>query len=171
MDYKSYTDDLTPEENGIPMFDENCEPIKEWQTAYYPNCLSFHSLDYADMNLLGVGNARIVWKLRGEEAALKITRKNHFNTKRTLFESWCVDTMISERLTSSPRVLNIYGHCGLATLNQVGTVNSQWYKKRHQPAHKKLALALQLSRAVADVHSIDGNNMTYGNGSLAQRKA
>ena len=158
LHYKNYTEKFIPVENEIPLFDESCEPIKVWQRIHYPNCLTFHSLDYTELKLLGIGNARIVWKL-GEEAALKITRKNHFNSNRTLYESWRIDAMISERLTSSPHVLDIYGHCGLATLNQVGTVIPHWSRNTSQPLVKKLSLALQLSMAVADVHSIDGDNV------------
>lgn len=157
--YKNYTDDYIPKtRNNIPLFEESCVPYKEWQTAYYPNCNSFHSLEYSDMELLGVGNARIVWKLgQQDDVALKMTRMNHFKTERSHYESWRIDAMISERLTSSPRVLNIYGHCGVTTLNQVGDIRKDWTHVR-RPPKQKWSLALQLARAVQDVHSIDGGD-------------
>jgi serine/threonine protein kinase len=161
MSYENYTEYFVPMENGRPLFeDSSCEPIKEWQTTHYPNCLTFHSLDYTDLTLLGVGNARIVWKLGDERVALKTTRKHHFKTVPTLYESWRIDAMISERLSASPHVLDLYGHCGMATLNQVGTVVPHWYRKPGKSSRKILSLALQLSRAVADIHSIDGDDET-----------
>jgi len=157
LHYKNYTDDFMPTMDGVPLFDESCVPIKSWQVAYYPTCNIFHSQDYTTMRLLGIGSARIVWKL-GEEAALKMTKLHHVEARKSLYESWRMDAMISERLTSSPRVLDIYGHCGLATFNQVGIIDPQWYKQHHQSLADKMWLALELARALADVHSIDGND-------------
>ena len=36
--YKNYTNDFIPMMNGVPLFEESCVPIKEWQVAYYPTC-------------------------------------------------------------------------------------------------------------------------------------
>lgn len=155
--YMNETDDYIPVENEVPIFDESCVAYKAWQTAYYPNCNSLHSLDYSDMQLLGVGNARIVWKVGQEKVALKMTRMNHFSTIRKKYEAWRIDAMIAERLTSSPRVLNIYGHCGVTTLNQEGTIKRNWARV-HKTAKQKWSLAVQLARAVEDVHSIDGGD-------------
>jgi serine/threonine protein kinase len=159
--YKNAADHLVPMMNGgIPLFQESCVPMQEWQMAYYPNCNSLHSLDLTDLQqLLGVGSARMVWKLGGNDnsVALKTTKIHQVQARKSLYESWRIDALLSERLTSSPRVLDIYGHCGLSTLNQVGTIRPEWYKQHHQSPFNKAALALQLSRAFADVHSIDGN--------------
>lgn len=160
VNYRNATDDFVPMMNGIQLFQESCVPMQEWQMAYYPNCNSLHSLDLTDLQqLLGVGSARIVWKFgeNDDSVALKTT-KIQVQARKSLYESWRIDALLSERLTSSPRVLNVYGHCGLSTLNQVGTIRPEWYKQHHQSASDKAALALELSRAFEDVHSIDGND-------------
>ena len=110
------------------------------------------------MEFLGIGSDRIAWQL-GEETAWKTIKIHHVESRRSLYEAWRVDAMISERLTQSPRVLDIYGHCGLSTLNEIGTIDPRWYKRHHQSSSDKLRLSLELARALVDVHSIDGNDM------------
>jgi len=49
----------------------------------------------------------------GQKSILKITRWKHAYDMDTFFSD-LRDALIMERLTQSPRIVDIYGHCGTA---------------------------------------------------------
>jgi serine/threonine protein kinase len=151
-----------PVRDGIPLFDldECTEPLSEWQDAHYPNCNAFHSIDITndeEMKLLGLGGHRMVWNHK-DQAVLKVMRwKDSFFEPRQN-EHVRIDAIVSERLTSSPHVMNVYGICGLSLLNEMGRPERHWQRKVHP--ERRLHMAQQLANAVADLHDIDGTNVT-----------
>jgi len=88
-----------------------------------------------------------------------------------------VDAIASERLTSAPDIVDIYGYCGMSVLNEP----SSGWDMRHLLMLKGavwepqeiLTLILQASKALAHVHSFDyssgrnatlvHNDITYNN--------
>lgn len=94
-----------------------------------------------------------------------------------LYEYNRVDAIASERLTSAPDIVDIYGYCGMSVLNEP----SSGWDMRHLLLLKGsvwepkeiLALILQASKALAHVHSFDyssgrnatlvHNDITYNN--------
>jgi hypothetical protein len=168
-----------PIRNGLPLFDpEQCnEPMQEWQDAWYPNCNMFHSIDLADLNneqfqLLGMGGARMVWKVNdvvGQQGALKTLIFKNAKFDESKAEHTRVDAILSERLTSSSHVIDIYGACGMSTMSEIGVVDDKWVsrngaispsfsnnsttKRKHRTKLEKLSLAIQLANALADFHS------------------
>jgi serine/threonine protein kinase len=87
-----------------------------------------------------------------------------------------LDTLISERLTASPRIFSTYGLCGIASLSEYaihGTIEEDIYGPDDEesseeevadsldPYHnlsnvQKIEFALQISEAVADLHGFEG---------------
>lgn len=72
--------------------------------------------------------------------------------------------MALERLTSSPNVINIYGFCAHSVLNEYadGPRLGTFADKSKKKPLKRLEMARDIVSALADVHSIDGdNNATF----------
>jgi hypothetical protein len=70
-------------------------------------------------------------------------------------------SMAAERLTSSPRIMNIYGYCGHSELNEVALgVGFDLLEVTDPGSLERLYLGLELARALRDVHSIDYPNST-----------
>lgn len=166
-----------PVRNGLSLFDpEECkEPIHKWQDEFYPNCNLFHSIDFTEMNdeelqLLGIGGARMVWKVNdvdGRGGALKTMIYKSAVFDQTKAEHTRIDAILSERLTSSPHVIDIYGVCGLSTMSEVGVVDDKWVTRKNvkndsektkRTRLEKLDLARQMAHALADFHGAGGSD-------------
>jgi serine/threonine protein kinase len=116
----------------------------DWQSFHFPTCLDIHAIDLpkvrqqqqdqvlgpvhsAPLGLLGNGFWRTVWAVhpRGEPlfhaasetAALKLMRAHHDWDARN-FERHRRDALVMERLSSSPHIVDIYGHCGMTVLTE-----------------------------------------------------
>jgi hypothetical protein len=114
-----------------------CQPT-EWQRLSFPNCNEVHELDLREVlglggnrssnistskmmttfdhvgSYVGEGMWRTVWKVQGRgnvTLALKTMKGEHEWDHRNL-ERHRRDALTMERLTSSPYITSIYGHCG-----------------------------------------------------------
>ncbi len=92
------------------------------------------------------------------------------------------DAIIMERLTSSPRIVNIYGHCGFSILSEAmrGEITSEMmYKSGHMDPQdlndtekvrplnnytvdQKLQIALDMAESIADLHGYVGGVIMHG---------
>lgn len=100
-----------------------------------------------------------------------------------------MDALISERLSSSPRIVDIYGHCGLAMFSEffaIGDIEQAivptgGYMKQsdlhdqHElkpqndiPTADKLLVALEMAHAIADLHGFEGGAIIHGDIQLSQ---
>ena len=99
---------------------------------------------------------------------------NHFTAGE--YEFVRMDAMVAERLTSSPRIYDIYGFCGLSILSEffpygdieaeavIGSGYPLKTEKRHGQnleylksynnlsSEEKLVVSLQMAEALADLH-------------------
>ena len=111
-----------------------------WAKRYYPSCNSVHEIalvqDYDpkrakkagddqtfDSFYINHGYYRDVWVVHQSipvdvKSVLKITRWKHKYGSRTYWNT-LADAMVMERLTASPRIVDIYGHCGTAVWVEV----------------------------------------------------
>ena len=74
------------------------------------------------------------------------------------YEYQRVDAIASERLTSAPEVMDIYGFCGMSALNELSSglrFREMIQKKWIWDPLEMLELLLQASTSLARVHSID----------------
>ncbi len=97
-----------------------CEDVS-WRHKYQPNCNFFHEihLDY-ELYYINSGFYRDVFSFTKklpqqlqqseDNMALKVLRPTHNITHETTNEIW-TEALVMERLISSPRIMNIYGHC------------------------------------------------------------
>jgi len=154
---------------------QQCEPIQEWQIRSYPTCNLLHELDIASdtVKYNAHGSIRSVWKVSNnndndndnatdvsgsEDVILKMIlfHGNHWEPQR--YESHRRDAMATERLTSSPHIVDIYGYCAQSCLNEimVGTLSKS---DSSSPPLDKLLLARDAAEALADVHSAGGSSI------------
>jgi serine/threonine protein kinase len=72
------------------------------------------------------------------------------------YEDTRVDAVAMERLTASPRIINVHGHCGLTVVQEfAGREVSEIAGELS--SRDKLRLALRIAERVADIHHIDGS--------------
>lgn len=159
---------------------EDCTPIMDWQTTFYPVCNMVHEFfplqDASYWNnvstaqqphlpifqlLSTAGSWRIVWKYNpplhlSESIVLKMLHLRHNYTHES-FRLHQIDAMAMERLTASPYVVSAFGFCGQTVLTPVSHMSASSFvkTKENQSSRRRLKLARNIARALADVHSID----------------
>jgi hypothetical protein len=161
---------------------QQCEPIEEWQTASYPTCNIVHELNVlgGEIKYISRGSIRSVWMAQtvydvninatlssgaDEQVILKTLRltkngnKIDFDPQR--YESHRRDAMVSERLTSSPHIVDIYGFCGQSCINE--PMAGQMPHVKDATSLQKLELAHSAVEALVDLHNA-GDNVSNNNG-------
>lgn len=138
---------------------ERCVPAAKWQTDSYPTCNSFHEISfqhYSEVTYLGQGHHRNVWQVQDFGAIVKTLRLYREFEPRN-YEMHRIDAIITERLTKSPHVVDIYGYCGQSVLNElgVGDIASSTVMRKYKSSTKKLQLAYSLAAGIRDMHNLD----------------
>jgi len=187
---------------------ENCFIAYEWQNKTLPNCNNLHEQSLVQEEtkprsvkqfsaenkfLLGKGSFRQVWKLsrpvsilgeaQEEAVALKVSRLDKW-TDRDILTGNHIDALVSERLSSSPHISDIYGYCGNSALYEYSNGGSLFdaigaaeyddvprdLKAQKDYAtwttRRKMNLAYQAVQAVADLHGMDGPRPSVVHGDL-----
>jgi serine/threonine protein kinase len=147
-------------------YQNHCVYMKDWQNTSYPTCNSVHELgmEAIDLKNLGKGGWRRTWShQQAPDAVLKLLHledEEEFDPRA--FEVHRVDAVISQRLTSSPHVIDIYGYCGVSALYEKGMYGLD-ERYENIDLHAKYQLALQVVKGMVDIHGIDypsGTNAT-----------
>jgi serine/threonine protein kinase len=173
------------EYDGEPEFDSTpCVPMKEWQTQPHPTCNTFHEIDllngfvHREIEDIAKGGWRRVFSYETEneesEIALKVLRSKYFFGRRE-YEIHQMDAIVTDRLTASPRIVDIYGFCAQSVFNEFADMNlyrdfrreeeQLKKKKKKRTWAQKLKLAREAALALADLHNID----ELGNTTVAHR--
>lgn len=147
---------------------DDCHHIASWQTLSFPNCNAFHELNFIESieQFLNLGEYRDVWKMnitipndgndQGGAApfVLKTLRTTKgFSPHRA--ELHRIDALVSERLSFSPYVANIYGYCGQSSINELAKSTGEVLRRGKLPAKKKLQFAIDVANAIATLHDMD----------------
>ena len=164
----------------------------EWERYYHPNCNSIHETSPSEstgMNTkafqyISHGYFRDVIALTdqmGEDIVMKILRMKKHDLDYELMESIRVDSLVMERLTASPRITEIYGHCGVSVYTESlpgeieqnavpgdtrGHMKQREVDKHFGPQNDwspelKLSLALLFAEAIADLHGYFGGVIVH----------
>mmetsp|Transcript_46634 Transcript_46634/g.68924 ORF Transcript_46634/g.68924 Transcript_46634/m.68924 type:complete len:568 (-) Transcript_46634:51-1754(-) len=125
------------------------------------------------LSLLGIGGWRAAFKLvhnphpgsfNTEDIILKTLRWKKQDFDPLTYHRHTVDAQITEHLSSSSRIIDIYGFCGESVLNEVasgGTLTSIIERDRKSGTlipRKKVEYARDLAMALSAAHG--GNNVT-----------
>ena len=166
-----------------PLEDDECEaPPKnaKWMLHSFPTCNYLHENDWVntirmdETKILGHGDWPVLENeptLRKHETkvALKTIRYEHDYDERN-FHRHVRDAIVSERLTSSPRVTDIYAFCGNSGYFEFASEGSlsdrldQHYTAKYEDDGDvksllsqldKLKLAFEVAAGLADFHDAD----------------
>ena len=186
-------------ENPMP---DICIPNASLENHSYPNCNMIHELDMPAKTLTGElhyvasGGSNDVFRVfntddqdlvlkkfspgRRHHAGIPHT-KEYFNFHYDIVRR---DALVMERLTKSPHVLSLHGHCGFAVAvpwadggtfgNALEQINSEGDTSWHNMSSaERMKYALDAAKGLADVHDIDVvhgdltvNQYLVGNGTL-----
>ena len=155
-----------------------CLPKESWHTLNFVNCNTFHEIDHANSLLtenhiqyIAKGAGRSTWLLqrnKEERIAFKTLNYQKLFSQHT-FQSQRIDALVSERLTRSPYVIDVYGYCGMSTLNEFanrGRFGLHYMANvANYTSMDKYIYARDISRGLADVHEIDSYYNNGKNGS------
>lgn len=159
---------------------EHCPPKADWQTLSFPNCNSIHEIclatsaaenvvDEDSLSVLGEGWFRTTWRFdrsspQKESVVLKTLRIEREYLSE-YYELHRRDAVAMERLTASPFVVNVYGFCGQAAINELanfpfpGIQSLESFNRRMRGNDSarsnaiKLRMAASIALGVADIHS------------------
>ena len=105
------------------------------------------------------------------------------------FEYIRMDALVSERLTASPRIVDIYGYCGMSILSEFlaggdleakvaatgGYIEqadlhdeTEVKPQNNYTSYEKLMLATGMARAIADLHGFEGGVIVHDDIQLCQ---
>jgi serine/threonine protein kinase len=171
--------------------DDECVPMADWQSTFYPTCNEFHAVDapeaLLDRNLWMISNNgywRYAWEVMEnktkqwtddswdeyshDSSIVLRTFKLEHAYEEAYFENNRVDAIAMERLTKSPYVINMFGYCGMSVLTEYAGQNVGQVMGKLDPL-EKLELAKMIAQGVNDVHSIGGeislvhNDLNFAN--------
>eukprot|EP00566_Odontella_aurita_P011879 CAMPEP_0113531968 /NCGR_PEP_ID=MMETSP0015_2-20120614/3789_1 /TAXON_ID=2838 /ORGANISM="Odontella" /LENGTH=383 /DNA_ID=CAMNT_0000430859 /DNA_START=455 /DNA_END=1606 /DNA_ORIENTATION=- /assembly_acc=CAM_ASM_000160 len=157
-----------------PFIEGNCKEQHDWQLTTFPACNQVFEFDLTDLGarkkgeeqvrLINNGYWRDVWFVReydGTKRALKTMRYEHDFEERN-YDRHRKDALASERLTSSPNVVDIFGFCGNSGVFEFGdggdVDEAIWphHKSSILTTNERLRIGLQIATALADTHNFDG---------------
>jgi serine/threonine protein kinase len=179
---------------------DECRPPK-WKYDIYPVCNLLHELsldrlpnqqEYS-VDYVGYGLYREVFRFQRYDQQTQFVLKTLRNTENFRFDivsTWYIrgEAMLLEKLSSSPRLADIYGFCSFTTLTQVGVgfgdvvVPRPNWKLRLQDErpplpqtpdnqllpHEKLKLALEMAEGLAELHGYHQGVICHDDVSMSQ---
>ncbi len=191
-DYFEHTEDLEDQP-------QSCRR-PSWKNRYYPSCNSFHELDLArdyskdraesvpgddqvfDSFMISHGYFRDVWVVHQPnldfKSILKTVRWKHkFDPE--IYNGILTDALVMERMTISPRIVDVYGLCGTSVWVEAlpheveeviipgdGTMNPEEMQNQGElkpmndlTTEEKLDIALSMAESLADLHGYSGGVM------------
>jgi len=188
-EYYAFDDDYV---RNIPFKESNktCRRLP-WHRNYFPNCNVFHEIEIikGENRYLGEGAYREAY-LQHEtfdpQLVVKVQRYRHnpFITDR--YEFIRMDALVMERLTSSPRIADIYGHCATSIYSEFLPNEAEEFivlgegdgenlndeddvkPNNNYTISEKLDMALQMAESIADLHGFKDGVLVHDDIQLAQ---
>lgn len=168
-------------------FQSHCVDMKEWQSKSYPVCNSMHELGVlggsatavSEMHYIDAGAFRSTHFIPNHHAIpnsldpdLIVLKLLHLETEKEIpfdpraFEMQRVDALISQKMTASPYVLDIYGYCGMSSMYEKAVSHlhndvkyredtGEWNHKYPLPDANKALYASHVARGLLDLHGAD----------------
>jgi hypothetical protein len=169
-----------------------------WMQAYKPLCNAMHEIDLSfdfneeraglgdnqmfDSFYISHGYWRDVWVVHQRDMDVKsILKKSRWNHRYNpeVFYMTLNDALVMERLTKSPRVVDVYGHCGYSVWVEAipyeiepEIISGNGFSKQEdlrdeeelKPKNgytdeEKLSIALTMAESLADLHGFEDGLM------------
>ena len=158
-----------------PFETEHCKAMYEWQKSSFPTCNIIHEHQIQEYDVvqntiqkINYGFFRDIWKVQISTADARRRQYVVLKTLRTdkEYDEYNADrhrrdAVALERLTSSPHVVNIYGHCVNSQMTEYsgeGDVYDAVFNPRRGITLSKedaLRIAIQVATGIADMHNLD----------------
>ena len=163
-----------------------------WHRMYHPNCNTFHETDMTEISYMNHGYYRDVWASSFDEdgevdMVMKSMRLKH-KYRYDHYEFTRMDALVMERLTSSPNIVDIYGHCAVSVLTEAlsmeiesRVISENGYlsgnplndkddvdPKNNFTPTEKLILALEMAEAIAELHGFKDGVIVHDDIQLCQ---
>jgi serine/threonine protein kinase len=188
-EYYSFDDDY---QRGLP-FEETHKKCRRvaFHRNYFPTCNVFHEIEImkGTNRYLGSGAYREAYlqhETYDPQLVVKVQRfrKNPFTYDR--YEFIRMDALVMERLTASPRIADIYGHCATSVYSEFlpdeaeeriipgdGDGSDLHDEEDVDPKNnftisEKLDIALQMAESIADLHGYKYGVIVHDDIQLAQ---
>ena len=163
-----------------------------WHRYYHPNCNVVHEAFMleaaAGFQYIDHGFFRDVFSLTddtGEESIIKVLRLKKHDVDYESLEYVRMDALVMERLTASPRIVNMYGHCATSVYTESlpGEIEKNAVPHSHMKQRDvdknfgpqndwspelKLSLALGFAEALADLHGFKDGVIVHDDVQLCQ---
>jgi hypothetical protein len=199
--YVAFDDDERRRKKLHPRGKNSCQRTV-WHRMYHPSCNTFHEVDmkYDEGDgYLSSGHYRRVFTYatgdKDDTVVLKSLRESKHDFNAELMEMIRIDALVMERLSSSPRIVDIYGHCafsvltedmyeemefkiiegeGYATAKQIAAWESNAVVPRdvvprnNFTATEKLDIALAMAESISDLHGFRDGVIVHGDIQLCQ---
>lgn len=166
-----------------PSIPEGCEG-EEWMTEMHPSCLDIHEIDMTDFffnkerthvtaqnnkrrkkfRFIGEGGFRATFMFHEEATGARRVLKTlvfdednrDFNPRN--YDRMRRDAIISEQLTASPYIADIFGYCGQAAVFDYSNEENMdyIYEQKTKPTKDELfQVAYDVAQSVADAHHLN----------------
>lgn len=175
--YYAYDDDLIQDER-------QCRRVG-WHRMLNPNCNSMHELGWRSKfrRTLGSGGFYDVFRAdhvlleNREEIAFKQIRYQ-WEFSHDNMEAVRVDALVNERLSSNPRIVDIFGYCGMSMLSEYmpsGNLEQVFAAQLHEDEEygelspeDKFVIVSEVAVAIASLHGFRDGVIVHGNLDLSQ---
>eukprot|EP00980_Cylindrotheca_fusiformis_P021777 scaffold8600_cov111-Cylindrotheca_fusiformis.AAC.9 len=150
-----------------PLREGDCEPMQWWQETSFPSCNKMHEIHMeSQFTFIANGGYNSVFVLNDIDGAQRVVKILQYETDHTdrNFDRVRRDSLIMERASQSPYVVNIFSFCGFAQVVEFGEhgnlddVTYDYYNDL--TSHQKIQIATQVAQGLADVHNIDGDGIS-----------
>ena len=175
--------DNWPNENSTEYFnsthrhispdDGKCIPMHDLDEHPHPNGNTIHELDFfskyihGEIRHIAKGGVNDVFQYKdpptGKSLVVKIRMLFRKFTDNK-YHAVRLDSVLMERLTKSPHILDIHGYCGFALIlpfvsgGTLGSVLQKWRDGEiHLDSRTRLEYALNITRALRDLHDVHGD--------------
>ncbi|KAL3943377.1 MAG: hypothetical protein SGBAC_002543 [Bacillariaceae sp.] len=188
--YFAFDDDFKRDEYGKDTdYEYQCRRTHQHRLNL-PTCNTYHEIEFVESQAayLNAGAYRqvMVGKHDNLDKQERVIFKDiHFDFEATEenYEFVRMDAIVAERLTSSPRIYDIYGYCGLGILSEFfphgdleeeivpdedASVEDGYSPQNELSPVQKLIVAKQMADAVADLHGHEGGIIVHQDIQLSQ---
>ena len=154
---------------------ERCEPFSQWHKDHFPTCNNVHAMDLSSSiiddetgnnKLLAQGSVRTSWLVQealslfdGGKTVVFRTTQAKTGLTWDILDGQQKDAVITEKLSASPNVIDIFGYCGGSTINELGDGGDlkSYLKIRNNmiPPAQLHSFATDMMRGMRDIHFVD----------------
>jgi hypothetical protein len=172
-----------PEYKPVTPLPESCQG-QDWMNDLHPSCLDIHEIDLADfffneerdyvridngskrrkkVKIIGEGGFRnaIMFHEEGATGMRRVLKTLVYDEPSRDFSPRTYDKMrrdavISEQLTASPYISDIYGYCGLsAVVDYSNEKNLDYVYEQHPTKDELFQIAHDVAQSIADAHHLN----------------